>query len=204
VQHEGPLSALLMALRVKGAADEKDLRNASRISQSECDAAIASLTAEGLVRKHERLKKYVLTDLGNKAVAAETEKIRQDVGQAELEELYSRFMVLDAEFKRLASAWQVSAPGPPPLFNDHSDPRYDQRIINNLVRLHHRLRVLLEPLGKKCQRYSSYGARFADSLNKLSDGSLDHFTNPRVDSCHNIWFELHEDLLCTLGRQRSE
>lgn len=204
MQEERNRNILLMVLRVKGAAEVKDLCTASRLGQTECENVMASLVSDGLVRKNDRLKRYVLTDTGSKTVAADAETLRKEIGQIELEELYNRFMMLDAEFKHLASAWQVRAPGPPPLFNDHSDPRYDQRIINTLVRLHHRLRVLLETIGKKSSRYNSYSARFADALNRLSDGSLDYFTNPRVDCYHNIWFELHEDLLCLLGRQRSE
>jgi predicted transcriptional regulator len=195
---------LLLALRVKGAAELKDLCTASRLSQTDCEKVIVSLASDGLIKKNERLKKYVLTDSGSKSVAASAKGLRSEIGQTELEGLYNRFMILDAEFKNLATAWQVRAPGPPPLFNDHSDPRYDQRIVNNLVRLHHRLKPLLETIGTKSLRYSPYIMRLADALNRLSDGSLDYFTNPRVDSYHNIWFELHEDLLCLLGRQRSE
>jgi len=204
MQDDEARQALLLALRVKGAADSSQLRSATCTDESECERIIASLTAQGLIRKHERLRKYLLTSAGNEAVSSQLEKERQVIGLVQLEELYGRFLVLDAEFKALAGAWQVRSHGPPPLFNDHSDSRYDQRIVNNLVRVHHRLRALLESLGKQRQRYNAYLARLANSLNRLCDGSLDHFTNPRVDSYHNIWFELHEDLLCTLGRQRSE
>jgi hypothetical protein len=30
------------------------------------------------------------------------------------------------------------------------------------------------------------------------------FTAPLVESYHTVWFELHQDLLLTLGRQRGE
>ena len=29
-------------------------------------------------------------------------------------------------------------------------------------------------------------------------------TRPRVDSCHTVWMELHEDLLATLGIDRGD
>jgi predicted transcriptional regulator len=196
--------ALLIALRVKGAADSTQLRTATHSNEDECERALTSLMAEGLIAKNKSQQKYILTDAGKQAVSSQAERERHAIGQVQLEQLYDRFMILDADFKRLAGGWQVCSPGPPPVFNDHSDPRYDERIIKNLVRLHHRLRSLVEALGEQCPRYNAYRVRFADSLNRLSDGSADYFTNPRVDSYHNIWFELHEDLLCTLGRQRSE
>jgi hypothetical protein len=35
-------------------------------------------------------------------------------------------------------------------------------------------------------------------------GEGDWFTSPLVDSYHTVWFELHEDLLATLGLERAE
>jgi predicted transcriptional regulator len=204
MHNDATRDALLIALRVKGAADSTQLQTATHGKEDECERALASLIEEGLIAKNKTQQKYILTNAGKQAVSSQVEKERHIIGQVQLEQLYDRFMILDVEFKRLAGAWQVCLPGPPPVFNDHSDPRYDERIIKNLVRLHHRLRALIESLVERCPRYSAYSARFADSLNRLSDGAVDYFTNPRVDSYHNIWFELHEDLLCTLGRQRSE
>jgi len=38
----------------------------------------------------------------------------------------------------------------------------------------------------------------------LVAGEHTWLTRPTVDSYHTVWFELHEDLLATLGRTRSD
>jgi hypothetical protein len=35
------------------------------------------------------------------------------------------------------------------------------------------------------------------------EGQPEWFTKPVIDSYHTVWFELHEDLLCTLGIERA-
>jgi hypothetical protein len=39
-------------------------------------------------------------------------------------------------------------------------------------------------------------------MNNLASGDRDWFTKPTIDSYHTVWFELHEDLLATLGIDR--
>ncbi len=196
--------ALLVALRVKGSADARQLEKAVRLASDEFTRTIESAAADRLILKHEKAQKYLLTESGKAQVAEIFRQDQERIGRAILEEIYQRFIELDAEFKRIATDWQVRAPGPPTLLNDHSDPRYDKRVINRLVRVHHRVRGLLETLGQHCERFQSYSARLANSLDNIDNGTVEYFTDPRVDSYHNIWFELHEDLLCTLGRERSE
>jgi len=195
---------LLLAVRIKGAADGTQLQSAVCASRQEYEAGLERVVAAGLLRKHERLSKYVLTPAGQEALAQALENERRRIGVETLEQIYKRFMSLDSEFKRLAGAWQMYVFGPPPILNDHKDPRYDERIIKSLVRLHHRLRPVLEQLEQQYPRYLAYSVRFSQAMTRLTEGAFEYFTNPHVDSCHNIWFELHEDLLCTTGRQRTE
>ncbi|WP_203753847.1 hypothetical protein [Cellulomonas chitinilytica] len=44
-------------------------------------------------------------------------------------------------------------------------------------------------------RFAGYGDRFRAALD------AGRITDPR-DSCHQVWFELHEDLIATLGITR--
>ena len=39
-------------------------------------------------------------------------------------------------------------------------------------------------------------------LDRVQGGDTDWFTKPMIASYHTVWFELHEDLLCTLGIER--
>ncbi len=38
----------------------------------------------------------------------------------------------------------------------------------------------------------------------MTEGERDWFTKPTIDSYHSVWFELHEDLLATLGLERAK
>ena len=47
-----------------------------------------------------------------------------------------------------------------------------------------------------------YGSRLSSALAKVQGGDGDWFTKPTIDSYHTVWFELHENLLATLGIER--
>jgi hypothetical protein len=59
-------------------------------------------------------------------------------------------------------------------------------------------------LGDALERFGDYGKRFDLALGKVKNGERDWFAKPMIDSYHTIWFELHEDLLATLGIERSK
>jgi pyruvate,orthophosphate dikinase len=40
-------------------------------------------------------------------------------------------------------------------------------------------------------------------VDRVEAGERDWFTKPLIDSYHTVWFELHEDLLSTLGKERA-
>ena len=42
------------------------------------------------------------------------------------------------------------------------------------------------------------------SLEKAEDGAIEWVSDARIESYHTLWFELHEELLRIVGRQRSE
>jgi hypothetical protein len=50
-------------------------------------------------------------------------------------------------------------------------------------------------------RFAGYHHRFATALSKAGDKPA-WFTGTDRDFCHKVWFELHEDLIATLGLVR--
>ncbi len=42
------------------------------------------------------------------------------------------------------------------------------------------------------------------ALERAEGGAIEWVSDARILSYHTVWFELHEDLLRILGRQRSE
>ena len=63
---------------------------------------------------------------------------------------------------------------------------------------------MCEDLSKLLARFATYGPRLRSALQRVENGDVDWFTKPMIDSYHTVWFELHEDLLATLGIERSK
>jgi hypothetical protein len=49
-----------------------------------------------------------------------------------------------------------------------------------------------------------YRVRLAEAYDQVLAGQHEYVSGVRIDSYHTVWFELHEDLLRMLGREREE
>jgi len=56
-------------------------------------------------------------------------------------------------------------------------------------------------LGRLLARFAGYHERFAAALARASADPA-WITAADRESCHHVWFELHEDLIATLGLSR--
>ena len=66
------------------------------------------------------------------------------------------------------------------------------------------LRPIGDQLADDLARFAGYPDRFAGALERVDQGQRNWVDGTRIDSCHTVWFELHEDLLSTLGLERGE
>jgi hypothetical protein len=112
--------------------------------------------------------------------------------------------VVNAQFLTTMSAWQQVDVGGRKVANDHSDSEYDDKVISRLDKLVARLTPLLDALADHDARFATYARRFAAAIEAVDAGQHALISSPTMDSVHNIWFEFHEDLLRTLGRERTE
>ena len=122
----------------------------------------------------------------------------------EIISLADRFDDINGKLLTAMSAWQQIDIGGQKVANDHTDSGYDDRIITRIERLVQRLQPLLDALTRYDPRFAGYRQRFDAALAGLDEGRHDLVSSPTLDSVHTIWFEFHEDLLRTLGRQRSQ
>jgi hypothetical protein len=122
----------------------------------------------------------------------------------EATEAYERFERLNRDLLRLFTEWQMVPAGNDAVPNDHSDPDYDHRIIDRLGALHERAQRPLEQFAMIEPRLGRYLHRLEGAYDKVLAGDHDHVSGAKVDSYHTVWFELHEDLLRMLGREREE
>jgi hypothetical protein len=120
------------------------------------------------------------------------------------EDAYARFERINRKLLVLMTDWQMMPAGDERIPNDHSDPSYDDGIIDQLGALHERA---LRPLGAFAElepRLGRYVERLDGAYDRVLAGEHEWVSGARIDSYHTTWFELHEDLLRMLGRQREE
>ena len=85
--------------------------------------------------------------------------------------------------------------------NDHRDGGYDARVLGELDGFHRRAEVVLAELAGALGRFGRYQERLGRAL-ELARGGKTEFVADDPASYHSVWFQLHEDLLVTLGMPR--
>jgi hypothetical protein len=119
-------------------------------------------------------------------------------------EAYEQFERINRKLLALMTEWQMMPAAGERVPNDHSDPAYDARIVDQLGDLHERVQ---RPLGRFAQlepRLGRYTERLDAAYDRVLAGEREWVSGARIDSYHTCWYELHEDLLRMLGREREE
>ncbi|MEV6278928.1 hypothetical protein [Nocardia sp. NPDC051832] len=131
------------------------------------------------------------------------DELSQSGTKALVEAAYRGFRPLNARLVRACTAWQLTVlPDGSMQENDHGDAREDGRILTELAGLAVELAPLTDKLTEGLARFSGYDTRFTAALARAIDDP-DMITGTSQDSAHRVWFELHEDLIATLGIDRA-
>jgi hypothetical protein len=196
---------VLHGLRLKGFADTDVVCSQTGLDLETAGSHLATLQDGGLVvRREGRITGWSLTPTGRK----EHERLLAEELDAAgcrgtVEGAYRDFTALNGDLLAVCTDWQLRTVDGAQVVNDHSDAAHDEAVIGRLVALHDRVRPVTSSLRECLDRFGSYGARLRAALEKLLEGDRDWFTKPVIDSYHTVWFELHEDLLATLGIERA-
>lgn len=195
---------VLHGLRLKGFADAGAVSEAGGVAEHEAKPLLDELVAEGLATYRDgKLSGYSLSRDGRahhaRLLAAE---LAATGARAPVDGAYRRFLVLNPELLGVCTAWQLREVDGESAVNDHSDRAYDAGVIEQLVALDARVQPICAELSDALARFSSYGPRLASAAARVRGGDTDWFTKPMIPSYHTVWFEMHEDLLCTLGIER--
>jgi hypothetical protein len=120
-------------------------------------------------------------------------------------EAYERFERINRELLTLFTDWQmIPAARGERVANDHSDADYDHGIVDRLGAQHERAEKVLGRFAALLPRMAVYRQRLDAAYDRVLAGDHDYVSGARIDSYHTVWFELHEDLLRMLGREREE
>ena len=130
--------------------------------------------------------------------------LRRPARQSLFKAGYEGFERLNGALKQLITEWQTVTVGGERIPNDHRDKDYDRKIIDRLGDLHERAETVLDQLAGALPRMRIYKDKLLAALEKAEDGTIAWVSDAKIESYHTLWFELHEDLLRLMGREREE
>ena len=189
------LLPILMALRVRGRAKTDALARATGTTIADVGACVVEAAAAGLIDGDAN--GFVLTPAGRAALAtALTSEARDRVALAKL---HDAFLAVDARLKAAVTAWQVGGSGP---VSGAPDAGESSARLAAVAAVATGAAAIADRLAGVVPRLAPYARRLAAAADALARGDSRFVASPRVDSLHQVWFELHEDLLVTLGRER--
>ena len=195
---------VMHGLRLKGFAEAGGVAEAIGLAEADTKPVLDQLVSDGFATYRDgKLSGFSLSKPGRvehaRLLEAELEGARaRDVIDAS----YREFLLLNTRLLSVCTEWQLRDVDGESTVNDHSDGVYDAAVIEKLADLHAEVEPICNDLGAALDRFSGYGPRLAHALQKVRAGDTDWFTKPMIASYHTVWFEMHEDLLCTLGIER--
>ena len=147
----------------------------------------------------ERRSLWQLTPEGRAAHPAE---LAADAAGAPLDRiapLYTAFLARNTTFKELCGDWQLRDGVP----NDHTDTAHDGVVLDRFGAFSDESVPVVADLGAAYERFAPYAPRLAEAAERVLGGEIRQLTGVMCGSFHDVWMELHEDLLLTQGIERS-
>ena len=196
---------MLHTLRCIGVAGKERVAEASGLETGETGRHLRDLSERGLVT----------LDAGPFGGWGVTESGRitdEELARSELDSVDSRdhvlrsyesFLGLNPALLDTCGDWQMRKFGSTPTLNDHTDPDYDAKVLSRLIRIDASAQRICTHLASRLTRFGLYGTRLTTALARALGGNIAYVTD-RLDSYHSVWFQLHEDLLVTLGISRED
>jgi hypothetical protein len=160
------------------------------MSDGDASALLEEAVDGGLAIKREgRLSGYTLTAAGRVEHQALVAAEMTTGEKTAIRFQYERFMELNGDLLSLCTDWQV---------------RPGADVVARLTAVDEGVQPICTALTAALERFGTYGPRLAAARHRFEAGDSEWLTKPLIDSYHTVWFELHEDLLCTLGIDRSK
>ena len=203
-----PRTLVMHGLRLKGFAEPAAVAEVVAVDEADAKALLDELVADELASYREgRMSGFTLTPAGRADHARLlSEELDRHGVRAAITAAYRRFLTRNGDLLHVCTSWQLREDegAGEPVINDHSDEAYDAGVIARLEDIHAGIEPVCDELAASLARFRLYGPRLAHALDRLRAGDKDWFTKPMIPSYHTIWFELHEDLLATLGIERGQ
>ena len=197
---------ILHALRIRGFVQLSEIVISTRLKVEEVESHLDSFKENNLVNYREgRIEGWMLTQEGRgRSQQLVTSELESSGFREEINSNYQGFLLSNQRFLSLCTDWQLRTVNGEQEINDHSDTDYDEEVIARLVDINGEIQPVCESLADSLNRFEGYSRRFSEALHKVQNNEPEWFTKPMIDSYHTIWFELHENLLVTLGIERTK
>ena len=189
----------LHVVRIRGRAPVESVRAA--VGRSDVIDLLRPLAADGHVEyKTGRAPGWAVTPQGRDAHAELLAAERDAAGVGtEVRTAYDAFVDVNRSLIDVCSAHQVRPDG---TVNDHRDASYDAEVLARLAAVPTAATPICTDLAAVMTRFGPYRSRLQAAFDRTAAGDPQWLTGVSVDSYHTLWFELHEDLLQTLGLDR--
>ncbi len=188
---------VLHALRIKGFSSAATLAELSTVDADSTAAILVELAESGHTKFFEARELWQLTPEGKERHAAELADVA-GAACAGLRFHYEPFLELNTQLKELCTVWQTRGGEP----NDHTDERYDAERLADLDRFNASCAPVLDGFAEVVPRFAAYRHRLTGAAARALNGETKMFTGVMCGSFHDIWMELHEDLIQLLGVDR--
>jgi hypothetical protein len=194
-----PRFRVLHALRIKGFAKVDVLSDLSAVGPDEVEQHLADFQTDEIALFREARALWQLTPKGRE-VHAEQLASESDVVRPLVAPHYPGFLELNEAFKELCGDWQLRGGAP----NDHTDAAHDEAVIGRLLEIDSQAQPVVVAVGSEVTRLSPYAPRLSSTAQRVAEGDHQLFTGVMCGSYHDVWMELHEDLILTLGIDRAK
>lgn len=194
---------ILHGLAIKKYAGAEDIAGITGVNPAEVARYLAEQVEKGRIVANN--EKYSMTPTTRVALSGDYSRHYWQLRHnAQFVRAYEDFEKINISLKQLITSWQVMEVQGSAITNDHSDEAYDSKVIDRLGALHERADRILAVLTSQLPRMQIYRDKLTKALEKAEDGAVEWVSDARTESYHTLWFELHEDLLCMMGRTRDE
>jgi len=138
---------------------------------------------------------YLLTETGRATHGRQLIQERKTYETARLAQAYERFMAQNGPLKELVAKWQA--------LGEHDDAARGELFLE-AGEILTRVRVALRRTNEQLLRFEGYLPRLRAAMSRVETGKFEYMADPRVDSVHTVWMQLHEDYLLTQGITREQ
>jgi hypothetical protein len=201
-----PDDLALHGVRVLGFATAARVAGRYRLDVGEVEELLRDDAAYGWVAHSSfgASAGWSLTDRGRteneRRTAAELDRAG---ARAEVAAVHTAFLPLNRGFGTACTDWQIRPTRADPMaFNDHTDWRWDERVLRTLASVDGSFRSLCDRLAAHLARFDRYADLYSSARRQAEAGRRAWVDASDRDSCHLVWMQFHEDLLATLGIPR--